>query len=145
MQTKSPSTFVISFCFGVGWSGEPAVDPEQQIPILEKLALDAEEKRGPHEWLRAVQHGHFYVQVEKAGTHFSSTNYPPWTGQWAPEAWWVTSLWKTHKMSHEQFSQLSAKLRDGHAHRKAQIEAVIATETFFEHAKDQSLLLGRLP
>jgi hypothetical protein len=99
------------------------------------------EKRGPHEWLRATEHGHFYVQVWKNGTVHSSTNYPPWTGVWAPEAWWVVSLWKKHKLGHESMLYLSSQLRDGHARRKAEVEAVLATETFHKHASEQSAAL----
>ena len=102
------------------------------------------EKRGPHEWLRSTQHGHFYVQVKKQGTVYATTNYPPWTGVWSPEAWWVTSLWKTHKLDHDDFLALSAQLRDGHAQRKTQVEAVIATETFYKHAKEQQAALEAL-
>ena len=32
------------------------------------------DRRGPSEWLRATQHGHFYVQVFKIGTVYSATN-----------------------------------------------------------------------
>ena len=99
------------------------------------------ERRGPHEWKRACQHGHFYVQVMKAGTLRSETNYPPFTGVWAPEAWWATSLWKMHKLDHDSYLRLSAELRDGHSHRKTQVEAVIATETFYEHLAEQQAAL----
>ena len=99
------------------------------------------ERRGPHEWLRAAEHGHFYVQVWKKGTVHASTNYPPWTGLWAPEAWWVVSLWKKHKLDHEAMLYLSSQLRDGHARRKAEVEAVISTETFHKHALEQRAAL----
>ena len=102
------------------------------------------EKRGPHEWRRATQHGHFYVQVMKQGTLEVSTNYPPFTGIWAPEAWWVTSLWKAHKLDHQSYLHLSAQLRDGHDRRKANVEAVIATETFQQHAAERRAALDAI-
>ena len=86
------------------------------------------EARSPWQWLKAAQHGHFYVSVMKLGTLFADTNYPPWGGLWAPDAAWVTSLWRLHKLDHDQFLALSAKLREGHDKRKACAESVIADE-----------------
>ena len=80
------------------------------------------ENRGAYEWKRACHHGHFYVQVSKLGTLESATNCPPWDGDWIPEAWWVTSLWKQHKLDHDSYLALSLKLRDGHDRRKARWE-----------------------
>ena len=75
------------------------------------------EARGPYEWLRAVQHGHFYVSVHKKGAVFTDSNYKPWVDNWVPEAWWVVSLWKQHKLEHDAYLRLSVKLRDGHDRR----------------------------
>ena len=44
------------------------------------------ENRGPSWWLKAAQHGHFYVAVMKEGTLEADTNYPAWDAGWAPEA-----------------------------------------------------------
>ena len=82
------------------------------------------EQRGPHEWLRAVQHGHFYVAVMKRGTLYSDTNYPAWDSQWVPEAWWAVALWRQHKLDHAQYLALSVRLRDGHDKRRANCEIV---------------------
>ena len=87
------------------------------------------EHRGPFHWLKAVQHGHFYVSLLKEGTLHSDTNYPPWDGHWVPDAWWVTALWKQHKLNHADYLALSARLREGHDKRKACIDVVIATES----------------
>ena len=86
------------------------------------------EVRGPSYWLKAVQRGHFYCSAHKQGALFSATNYPPWTGVWAPEAAWVVSLYRQHKLGHDTHLRLSAMLRDGHDRRKASVEAVKATE-----------------
>ena len=95
------------------------------------------ENRGRWHWLRAVQHGHFYVSVMKEGTLHADTDYAPWTSDWVPEASWVTSLWKAHKLSHAAFLELSAKLRDGHDRRKACADAVISYESANAHAKEK--------
>lgn len=87
------------------------------------------ENRGPWQWLKATQHGHFYVSVHKLGTVQSATNYPPWAGLWIPDAQWVVSLWRHHKLDHDGFIELSLKLRDGHDKRKAVVDAVKAGET----------------
>ena len=87
--------------------------------------------------MRAVQHGHFYCSVHKLGALFTATNYPPWAGEWAPDASWVTSLWKQHKLTHEQYLLLSAKLRDGHDRRRKDVEAVQMTESATAFAEDQ--------
>ena len=87
------------------------------------------EARGPHEWLKSVQHGHFYVLVDKKGTVYSDTNYAPWVAGWAPEPWWVTKLWRVHKLDHNQYKFLSVQLRDGHDRRKACVDAVEMSES----------------
>ena len=96
------------------------------------------EARSPWQWLKATQHGHFYVSVYKSGTLYSATNYPPWGGLWAPDAAWVTSLWRQHKIDHAAFLTLSAKLREGHDRRKACVEAVVASEAAAEYASERA-------
>ena len=96
------------------------------------------EHRGPYEWKRACQHGHWYVQVQKLGTLESATNYAPWENDWIPEAWWATALWKQHKLDHETYLRISMQLRDGHDRRKACVDAVIAAESAVAHADEQA-------
>ena len=86
------------------------------------------EARSPWQWLKATQHGHFYVSLNKLGTKHSASNYLPWTGLWVPDAQWVVSLWRHHKLDHDGFLELSLKLRDGHDRRKAVCESVRAGE-----------------
>ena len=45
-----------------------------------------------------------------------------------PQVAWAVSLWKQHKLSHQAFLSLSLKFREGHAKRKADVEAVMAGE-----------------
>lgn len=96
------------------------------------------ENRGPSYWMKATRHGHFYVWVAKSGSVFWDTNYPPWQGDWAPEAWWIVALWRQHKIGHERFLELSALSRDGHDRRKACVEAVVATESRLAHEAERA-------
>ena len=93
------------------------------------------EGRGPWHWLKATQHGHFYVSVMKRGTLHSGTNYPPWEGEWAPDRSWVLTLYAQHKLTHAQYLDLSIKLRDGHDKRKKCVEAIISDERALACAK----------
>lgn len=95
------------------------------------------ERRGPAYWIRATQRGHFYCSVHKSGAVRSATNYPPWEGVWVPDVSWVLSLYRQHKLDHDMYLSLSAKLRDGHDRRKASVEAVRASEAakMFEEEK----------
>lgn len=95
------------------------------------------DNRGLWQWLRSAQHGHFYVSVMKEGTLHADTNYAPWSADWVPEASWVTSLWKEHKLSHSAYLELSAKLRDGHDRRKACVDAVVNYESATAHAEEK--------
>lgn len=99
------------------------------------------ERRGPHEWLKATQHGHFYVSVMKEGTLYADTNYPPWESNWVPEAWWVMKLYKQHKLQHKDFLALSVRLREGHDRRKAMVDAVVAAEKAAACQDEQRLAL----
>ena len=96
------------------------------------------ECRGPFHWLKATQHGHFYTAVMKQGSCFAATNYPAWGGLWIPEEAWVKSLWRQHKLTHEQYMCLSIKLRDGHDRRKACVEAVVAAELSQNYAEEKA-------
>ena len=102
------------------------------------------EKRGPHEWLKATQHGHFYVSVLKKGTIFTATNYSPWESDWVPEAWWVVNLWREHKLEHDQYMDLSVRLRDGHDRRKANCEVIQAAEIALCHRSEKKFVLEML-
>ena len=96
------------------------------------------EARSPWLWLKAAQHGHFYVAVQKSGTVFAATNYPAWGGLWAPDAAWVVSLWRQHKVDHATYLALSLKLREGHDRRKACVDVVMASETAAECAEERA-------
>ena len=59
--------------------------------------------RGPSYWTQAKWHGHYFTWCpEKAGSLFWKTSVTPWV-DYAPDAWWVTRLWKAHKVNHEGY------------------------------------------
>lgn len=124
------------------WTGERGVDHKNTDEwcfdgVRPRVDVNSEQ-RGPFEWRRACQHGHFYVQVKKLGTLESATNYPPWEADWIPEPWWATALWKKHKLSHDDYLRLSVKLRDQHDRRKACVDAVVAAESALAFADEQT-------
>ena len=102
------------------------------------------DRRGPSEWLRATQHGHFYVQVFKIGTVYSATNYAPWERDWIPDHWWFTKLWKQHKLDHDQFLRLSMQYREGHDRRRAWVDAVRVSESASAHVDEQTAALSMI-
>ena len=95
------------------------------------------EARSAWQWLRATQHGHFYVQIMKEGTLWSSSNYWAWVHGWVPEAAWATSLWRQHKLSHQAYLRISIKLRENHDRRKAMVDAVVAAEAAEAYVEEQ--------
>ena len=86
------------------------------------------DNRGLYQWRKAAQRGHFYLSAHKEGALYSTSNYSPWESSWVPETHWVTALYRQHKLGHDAYLLLSARLREGHDRRRAAVEAVRATE-----------------
>ena len=61
-----------------------------------------------------------------------------------PEAWWVVGLWKKHKLEHEQFLELSLRLRDGHDKRRTNCEIVQAGEMAAQYQNEREVALQML-
>ena len=101
------------------------------------------ENRGGWHWQQATNHGHFYVALRKKGTLQAETSYEAWK-DYVPQAFWVVSLWKAHKLEHDEFELLSAKLADGHARRMQDLEAVRRTETRSSQTKRRAAALELL-
>ena len=102
------------------------------------------EGRGPWYWMKAAQHGHFYVHVKKQGTLYSDSNYAPWETGWSPERVWIMTLYRQHKLDHGQFLELSMKLRDGHDRAQALVAAIQADEREHECAREQREARARI-
>ena len=92
---------------------------------------------------REVLHGLWYVAVRKKGTRKADTNYKAWA-QYQPSVSWLTSLWDGHKLSHEQYLELSALFRSGHAKRKRDVLEVRREEyaaAVKKHVADEAAVL----
>ena len=112
-----------------------------------KPRIDACSVTAPRQWKLSALHGMWYVTVMKAGTRDSATNMQPWEA-YTPQAPWLVALWDQHKLSHEQYEELSADFRSGHAARMRDLEAVRRTEraaAVRRHVTSELLALDALP
>ena len=75
----------------------------------------------------AALHGLWYVALKKAGTLEAATNYEAWR-DYRPLTSWLTGLWDSGKLTHQQFLTLSARFRTGHAKRKRDALEVMVDE-----------------
>ena len=89
-----------------------------------------------------MQHAHFYIQADEVGKIFWTSNYQAWEAGWVPDAQWITSLWKKHKISTEVYLALSLRLRDQHDRRKAMAEVVMADASQAVHQEERALALS---
>ena len=64
--------------------------------------------------------GLWYVSVHKKGTWRTATNFPPWR-QYTPKAGWLEDLWAAHKLTEEQYRNLSRHFGSGHAARRRDV------------------------
>ena len=67
----------------------------------------------------------------------TASNYWAWTGLWVPDATFVASMWRQHKLGHKAYLLLAAKLREGFDRRKACVEAVAAAEAALSYEVEQ--------
>ena len=70
---------------------------------------------------------HFYCFAPKVGTLYTSTNWWPWK-DYRVLGKWLDDLWTDGKLAHDDYHELSMKVRKGHAARKRDLEAVLADE-----------------
>ena len=89
--------------------------------------VDACFMKNPAAFKRAAHHGLWYVYVKKLGTVLADTNCFPWS-DYVPQGQWLARLWEARKVSHEQFEQMSAEFRHGHAGRMRDLAEVRRTE-----------------
>ena len=71
----------------------------------------------PKNFKMSACRGLWYVSVMKKGTWRTSTNFPPWR-QYTPKAAWLSDLWSAHKVTDEQYRNLSRQFGQGHSDRK---------------------------
>ena len=94
---------------------------------------------------REVLHGLWYVAVNKKGTRKTDTNYKAWI-HYKPSVSWLASLWDGHKLSHDQYLELSALFRSGHAKRKRDVLEVRREEyaaAIKKHVSDELEVLDK--
>ena len=77
--------------------------------------------------LEAALHGLWYVTLAKLGTINAGTNFHPWR-DYVPKATWLLGQYNAHKLTHEQYVELSARFRTGHDDRKRDAAAALADE-----------------
>ena len=78
------------------------------------------------------------IQVKKKGTLHADSNFLAWVAGWVPDAQWVVSLWRAEKLDHDSYTELSARLKDGHDRRMANLAAVRATETALAQQREST-------
>ena len=69
-------------------------------------------------YLGAVRHGHFYVFVNKIGTYFRWSDFPPFES-YAVEGWWLDNLLKHEKLTRDVYLELAARVGVGFSRRFA--------------------------
>ena len=83
--------------------------------------------RNPKGFRASAFHGLWYVHVMKRGTIDAASNMAPWE-HYKPKTSWVVGLWESHKLEHEQYEDLSALFRSGHADRMKDLDRVRRSE-----------------
>jgi hypothetical protein len=73
-------------------------------------------------YLGAVNRGHFYVVIDKIGSLFAWTNYPPFSA-YGPEAWWIDNWYKQGKLSSAVYLGVAARIGVGFQRRLNDIQA----------------------
>ena len=77
--------------------------------------------RGPA-YKGAVARGHYYVVVEKVGTVFNHTDYPPFES-YGVEGWWIDNWLKQGKLDRPTYLQIAARIVVGFQRRLADVRA----------------------
>ena len=85
-------------------------------PHLEKNTASGRNYKG------AVRHGHFYLAVDKIGSLFMWTNYPPWRA-YAVEGWWLDNWLKEGKLTREVYLKTAARVTVGFQRRLTDVRA----------------------
>ena len=110
---------------GVGYRAQTLEDFRFQgtLPRVDKCMVGAN-TRAPRQ---AALQGLFYVSVMKKGTMFTHSNYKPWV-DYKPSKDWLTSLYDSHKLDHDDYLQLSMQFRSGHSTRRREVLDIVRDE-----------------
>ena len=110
--------------------GDGALDPFMFEGIRPHLVRNKAVGKG---FGGAVNHGHFYVIVDKKGTLFNWTNYEPFS-DYKVEAWWLDNLLKGEKIDHAVYLDYASRLGIGFQRRAGDVKAAE------RHSKEQAML-----
>ena len=110
--------------------GDGALDPFMFEGIRPHLVANRARGKG---FGGAVNHGHFYVIVDKKGTLFNWTNYEPFI-DYKVEAWWLDNLLKGEKIDHAVYLSYASRLGIGFQRRAGDVRAAQ------RHDKEQAML-----
>ena len=84
-------------------------------------------------WKGAVNHGHFYVVVDKKGSLFNFSNYEPFVA-YKVEAWWLDNLLKAEKLEPEVYLRYASRVGVGF---KRRLEDIRTTQRY---SKERAML-----
>ena len=70
----------------------------------------------------AVKRGHFYVYIDKIGSIFNWTDFPPFVS-YGVESWWVDNWYKQGKLTNKVYLDVVARVGVGFQRRLADIKA----------------------
>ncbi|OLP89005.1 hypothetical protein AK812_SmicGene29587 [Symbiodinium microadriaticum] len=73
-------------------------------------------------YMGAVRYGHFYVIVDKVGTLFNSTDFPPFKA-YGVEGWWLDNLLKAGKLTRQTYLRVAAQVTVGFQKRLGDCKA----------------------
>ena len=94
----------------------------------------------------AVNHGHFYVYVEKKGSLFSWSSYMPFK-HYRVESWWLDNLLKHEKIDRDLYLSYCARATVGFKRRLEDVRAAQAYEkerAVIEHVKAEEAEVRKL-
>lgn len=95
-----------------------------------KPRVDTCNENRPAYFRQAAMHGIWYVWVRKKGTLESAANCFPFR-DFMPQGKWLRSLWTWGKLDHDEYMEMSCKIREGHPTRKRECMEVQGDESEF--------------
>ena len=99
---------------GAGFSGTTG---DAFVFMDVKPRVDTCNENRPAFFKMAAMHGIWYVHLRKKGTLESATNCFPFR-DYLPQGEWLRGQWMWHKLEHDEYMEMSLKIRKGHGTRK---------------------------
>ena len=124
---RSKTYHVHNYFYWDGGDGVRLANTDDLVFQSVRPRVDTCTVTNPLSFKTAAMHGLWYVATRKKGGVSEASNYAPWRN-YTPRVEWLCALWGQHKLDHEQYEQLSAEFRVGHASRMHDLAAVRRTE-----------------